>query len=62
MALAKECDACGRFFKPSSDETIANGITYTYFDFEGRAQNTIDKKELCPSCLDAVYDILNKNK
>ena len=61
MALAKECDACGDFFKPSEDETIPNGITLSYFDFQGRVQGTIDKKELCPDCIQKVKDVLNIN-
>lgn len=61
MALAKECDACGDFFKPTSDEDIPNGITFSYFDFQGQVQNTIIKKELCPKCIKKVKDVLNIN-
>ena len=59
MGLAKECDACGDFFKPSSNEDIPNGITFAYFDIQGRVQKTILKKELCPECIKKVNNVLN---
>lgn len=61
MATAKECDACGSFFKLSTDPTEANGITLAYFDIQGRVQNTIRKIELCPECLEKVKTVLNLN-
>ena len=59
MALAKECDACGDFFKFSSDDTKPNGITLGWFNQNGVMAKSIVKKELCPNCLDKIDKILN---
>ena len=61
MALAKMCDACGSFFKPTPNEEIPNGITFSYFDLQGRVQNTIERMELCPACLQKVRNVLSNN-
>ena len=60
MALAKECDACGDFYKPSPNEEEVNGIAFVYFDAQSQIQNTIEKKELCPKCIDNVRKALAK--
>ena len=60
MALAKECDACGEFFKFNPNDSEPNGIALVYFNQNGQIARTIEKKELCDSCLDKIYKVLGK--
>lgn len=62
MALAKKCDACQSFYDFIETENEPNGITLAFIDSQGKVQNTISKKELCPKCIGKIRDVLqNKN-
>lgn len=62
MALAKKCDACQKFYDFIETENEPNGITLCFIDSQGKPQNTISKKELCPECIGKIRDVLsNKN-
>lgn len=60
MALAKKCDACGEFYDFTNDEQEANGISFVFFNAQGQLSHTLDRAELCPTCLEKVKDILHK--
>lgn len=62
MALAKECDACGSFFKFDKNETKPNGIALVWINQNGHISSTIEKKELCSACLEKINEILNNNE
>lgn len=62
MALAKKCDACGQFFDFDPDETKPNGIALVWINQSGQIAKTIEKKELCSSCLKKIDNILNNKE
>lgn len=61
MALAKKCDSCGEFYDFTNNEQEANGISFVFFNAQGQLSHTLDRDELCPTCLQKVRDVLNIN-
>lgn len=62
MALAKKCDACGQFFDFDPDENKPNGLALVWINQNGQIARTIEKKELCNSCLSKIEDILDNKE
>ena len=64
MAAAKECDICGRLYKPynkAHDSKKTNGIMFINVtsDTKYYANECID---CCPECMESIRNFVNKLK
>lgn len=63
MSAAYQCDACGKLYKPNSEE---GWLSTCGISFYGRHKNSpnngsmpLEDLDLCPECLEKVINVLN---